>query len=236
MTNACIIAYKELKLFLTSPMAYIITAVCLLVAGLFFSTSTSTYMETSMKGFFTSFSLLMLLFSSVLTMRMVAEEKKLGTLELLLTAPLKETEVIVGKYLGALSILVFQLGLTLYFPFLLLLFGDPDIGPIFSGYIGLLLLGSTCLAVGLFASTMTENQILSAVLSAGILLIMWFIGGLGNFSSGPLERIICNISLSFYFPNFIKGIIDTRAIIYYLSLTSLFLFSAIKSLEAIRWK
>lgn len=235
MRNIMVIASKEFKSYLASPMAYTVTAIFLLLTGVFFATSSATYLETSIRGFLATGSIVLLLLSAVLTMRLMAEEKKIGTIELLLTAPVRDSEIILGKFLSSLSILTVMLALTFYYPLLLMLFGDPDMGPIGSGYLGLFLLGSTCLAVGLFASSLTSNQIVSAVVAGGILFVLWFVGIAANYLPEAMAEVIGFFSLSNYFPDFMRGIIDTRGIVYYLSITVLFIFLAIRSLENSRW-
>jgi ABC-2 type transport system permease protein len=236
LNKIAVIAIKEFKSYQTSPMAYVVTAIFLLLTGFFFSSSPATYTETSIKGFLGAGGMLLLLLASVLTMRLLAEERKLGTLELLMTAPLRDSEVILGKFLGSLGILAVMLALTLYYPILLIAFGDPDLGPIGTGYLGLFLLGSTALAIGLFASSLTSNQIVAAVVAGGILFFLWFIGTTAEFLPEALREIINHLSLSFYFPDFIRGIIDTRGVVYYLSITALFLFLAVRSVENAKWR
>ena len=237
MRNTVTITLKELRSYLTSPMAYIVTAIFLLLTGTFFTTylAGTEYIDTSIRGFLEVGQYLILLFAAILTMRLIAEEKKLGTWELLLTAPVRDTEVILGKFLASLAMLVGMLILTLYYPILLIVLGDPDIGPIATSYIGLFLLGSASIAVGIFASSLTSNQIVSAVIAGGILFALWFIGQFTTFLPEALGEILGYLSLSYHFPNFMIGIVDTRAIIYYLSVTALFLFFAIRSLETSRW-
>jgi ABC-2 type transport system permease protein len=234
--NTAAIALKELKSYLASPMAYIVTGIFLVLTGFLFSNSSSTYYETSIKGLWEFWGiLLLLLLASVLTMRLLAEERKMGTLELLLTAPVRDSEVIVGKFLGSLGILMAMLVLTLYYPLLLWVYGDPDTGPIVASYLGLFLLGGTSLAVGLFASSLTSNQLVAAVVAGGILFALWFLGTAANYLPEALGDVINYLSLSYYFPDFLTGVVDTRGIIYYLSITVLFLFLAIRSLENSRW-
>jgi len=216
-------------------MAYVVTGIFLVLTGVFFAISSSTYLETSIGGFLQSGSIVLLLLAAVLTMRLIAEERKLGTMELLLTAPVRDSEIILGKFLGSLGILTVMLALTFYYPLLLMIFGDPDMGAIGTGYLGIFLLGTTCLAIGLFASTLTSNQIVSAVVAGGILFALWFIGVAANYLPEKLGEVINYFSLSYYFPDFVRGIIDTRGLIYYLSITALFLFLAIRSLENSRW-
>ena len=235
MRNTLAITQKEFKSYLASPMAYVVTGIFLVLTGVFFGISPSTYLETSIKGFLETSSIVLLLLAAVLTMRLLAEERKMGTLELLLTAPVRDSEIILGKFLGSLGILTVMIALTLYYPLLLIIFGDPDMGPIGTGYLGLFLLGSTCLAVGLFASSLTSNQIVSAVVAGGILFGLWFTGMAASYLPEALGEVIGFFSLSYYFPDFMRGVIDTRGIVYYLSITALFLFLAIRSLENSRW-
>ncbi len=230
MRNTLTITLKEFKSYLASPMAYVVTGIFLVLTGVFFATSSSTYYETSINGFLSTWWALLLL-ASVLTMRLLAEERKLGTLELLLTAPVRDTEVILGKFFGSLGIITVMLVLTLYYPILLTWFGDPDLGPIATGYLGFFLLGCTTLAVGIFASSLTSNQVVAAVVAGGILFALWFLGMAADYLPEAAGKVIDYFSLSYYFPDFMRGIIDTRGIIYYLSITVLFLFLAVRSLE-----
>lgn len=246
MRNILLIASKELRSYLTSPMAYIVVCVFLLLSGLFFVLylTNTDYNDTSLKGFIdplsvfgvqTGGNVLLLLFAVVLTMRTLAEEKKMGTLELLLTSPVRDSDVVLGKFLGSLGILCIMLILTILYPILLIVFGDPDIGPIWTSYLGLFLLGSTALAVGIFASSLTTNQIVAAVLSGAILFGLWVIGIIAGSAPEALQEVLSYISISRHSSGFEVGIIDTRDIIYYLSIIALFLYASIRSLEASRW-
>jgi len=233
--NTKTIALREFKSYLASPMAYVVTGIFLALTGFLFSISPTTYYETSVSGLWELGVILLLLLASVLTMRLLAEEKKMGTLELLLTAPVRDSEVIIGKFLGSLGILTAMLALTFYYPILLWIFGDPDWGPIATGYLGLFLVGCTALAVGLFASSLTSNQIVAAVVAGGILFALWFIGMLADLLPEALGEVVSYLSLYYHFPDFMRGVVDTRGIIYYLSSTVLFLFLAIRSLASSRW-
>ena len=240
MSNTLTIALKEIRSYLTSPMAYVVTGIFLVLTGIFFTAylAATGYTDTSIRGYLEPpiNTIWVLLFAAVLTMRLIAEEKKIGTWELLLTAPVRDVEVILGKFLGSLAIYVAMLALTLYYPILLIILGDPDLGPIGTSYLGLFLLGSASLAVGIFASSLTSNQIVSAVVAGGILGLLWVVGYLAQLvPAGGLKDILEYISLSFHFPDFVRGVVDTRAIVYYLSVTALFLFLAIRSLESSRW-
>ena len=238
MKNIGIISRKELKSYLSSPMAYVVTAVFLMLTGTFFATylASTNYSDTSIRGFLGAGQILILLFAAVLTMRLIAEERKLGTWELLLTVPVRDTEIILGKFLGSLAVLTGMLVLTFYYPILLMVFGDPDLGPIITSYLGLFLLGCASLAIGIFASSLTSNQIVAAVVAGGILFTLWFLGIAGNFVPGALGEVLSYISLSHHFPDFIRGIVDTKAVVYYLSITALFLYMAIRSTETDRWR
>lgn len=233
-----VIAWKEVRSYLSSPMAYIVTAVFLAISGTSFVMylAGTGYADTSLRGFLDAGQVLILLFAALLTMRLVAEERKLGTWELMLTLPVSETEIILGKFIGAVTILSGMLALTLYYPLLLALFGDPDPGPIITGYAGLFLLGCASLSVGLFASSVTSNQIVAAVLAGGMLFALWFLGAAAEFVPAPFNVIVAYLSPSTHFPGFARGIVDTRALVYYISLVSLFLFLSIRSLELERWR
>ena len=238
MRNAFVIAGKELGLYLTSPMAYIVTSVFLVLSGLFFSSYlvATNYTDTSITGFLSAAQVLIILFAAILTMRLVSEEKKSGTWELMLTSPIRDGEIIVGKFLGSFAVLVGMLALTLYYTVLLAMYGSPDFGPIIASYVGLLLLGSACLSVGIFATTLTQNQIVSAVLAGGILFALWFLGSAASLTQGAFKVVLAFLSLSHHFPGFANGVIDTQDVIYYLSVTALFLYLSIRSIEASRWK
>lgn len=238
MKGTIIIWKKEIFSYLSSPMAYIITCVFLLLSGTFFIAYLvgTNYGDTSIQGFLNAAQFLILLFTSILTMRLISEEKKLATWEFLLTCPVKDIGIILGKFLGSLTILLLMLALTLFYPLMLILLGDPDLGPIATSYIGLILLGSSCLAAGIFSSSVSSNQIVAVVLSGGILFGLWFLGPLASLIPGPLGEALSLFSLSHYFTDFIIGIIDTRAVIYYLSITVFFLYMATRSIEAGRWQ
>lgn len=236
MKNTLTIAQRELKVYLTSPMAYIVICIFLALAGLFFSVlSSAAYYETSISGFLNWGSLVLLLMSAVITMRLISEERKLGTLELLLTSPIRDSELILGKFLGSLGMLAIMLGLTVLYPILLEIYGDPDPGPIISGYIGMFLLGMTCLSIGIFTSTLSSNQIVSAVLAGGILFGLWYVGVAAGYLPEALGNVIQYFSLQYYYPDFLSGFIDTKGIVYYISITALFLFLAIRSIENSRY-
>jgi ABC-2 type transport system permease protein len=219
-------------------MAYIITTFFLVGTGAFFALFSSAWKdETSIRGVLGSqfYVAVVLLFMALLTMRLVSEEKKLGTIELLMTAPIRDSELVVGKFLGSVFVVLVMFAFTLYYPLMLIIFGDPDIGPFLSGYLGLLLLASSGLAVGLFASSVTANQILAAVVGGGILMGLWFLGAVASLLPAGFGSAVAYFSSANYLPDFVRGIIDIRGIVYYLSITALFLFLAVRALENSRW-
>jgi gliding motility-associated transport system permease protein len=236
MGNTLVIAKKELKGYLGTPSFYIIIAVFLFISGYGFAFSSATYQDSTIQGFLDWGSFFLLFLGPALTMRLFAEEEKLGTLELLLTAPVRDIEVVLGKFLAALGIFSLMLALTLYYPLLLALFGQPDPGPIFSGYVGILLLGAVFLSIGLFSSSLTSNQIVAFVLGSALVLSFWFIGQAGGLTGDKADRIFQMISVSTYFPAFARGVIDSNALIYYLSIMCVFLFLTLRSLESRRWR
>lgn len=239
MRNTYTIARKEIVGYFSSPMAYIITAVFLALSGFFFAGYVSQAQVANLRGFFQPASFLLLLLSPVLTMRLIAEEQKLGTLELLLTAPVRDMEVVLGKYLAAFTILFVMVALTLYYPMLLMWFGEPDLGPIMAGYLALLLMGGSALAVGLLASSMTSNQIVAAIFGLGILLGFSVAGYAAQVlgTNVPVMKDLLNyISLNTHFADMVNGVVDTKSLIYYVTFIAAVLFLTVRSLETRRWR
>jgi len=231
------VAWKEIQIYFSSPTAYIVGMIFLALTGVFFVQDLGDpFPEASLATFFQGATIVLVLMAPVLTMRLMAEEQKLGTIELLLTSPIRDWEVVLGKYVSSLVILVATLALTLYYTILLFAFADPDPGPIFSGYLGLVLFGAAALAIGLLASTLTSNQIVAAVVAMGILLVLYFAdtasGGLGNTAS----NIIAQVGIKSHFDDFARGVIDTRHVLYYLCMVAFFLFLTIRALESRRWR
>jgi ABC-2 type transport system permease protein len=227
-------------------MSYIVVCIFLLLSGLFFVLylNNTNFSDTSLQGFIdplsvfgmqTGGNILLLIFAIVLTMRTLAEEKKLGTWELLLTSPVRDSDVVLGKFLGSFGIMFVMLALTLFYPLLLVIYGDPDMGPILTSYLGLVLLGGTALSIGIFASSLTANQIVAAVVSGAILFGLWVIGIVATNTPQALQQVLSYLSISSHSAAFEAGIIDTRDIVYYVSITALFLYASIRSLEASRW-
>ena len=238
MRNSFGIAKKEINSYFSSPMAYLIGAVFLVLTGVFFAQYLLATQEASMKGFFSPASFFLLLISPVITMRLIAEEQKMGTLELLLTSPVTDLQVVVGKFLASMAMIMGMLLLTLYYFVLLIWVGSPDLGPVATGYFGLVLLAGSILSVGLLASSFTSNQIVSAVMALGILLLLWLLGNLGSFlNSVPWAKdILVYLSLSSHYSDLVNGVLDTRDVVYYVSFIVATLFLTVRSLESRRWR
>ena len=237
MKNTLFIAWKETKTYFVSPMAYVIMAVYSGLAAYYFVTSISGVLpEATVRGYIIPSTLIFVLLSPIITMRLLAEEQKLGTLELLMTAPVRDYEIVLGKFLAALSSLISLLIPTIYLVLLLRWFGTPDMGPIISGYLGLILFGMSTLSVGLFASSLSGNQVVAAVLAMGILLILSVIDLASNYVSGVFTDIVLQVSITSHFQDFSRGVVDTHDFIFYIIFTVFMLFLTVRSVESRRWR
>lgn len=229
------IAGKELRTYFASPLAYVVTAGFLVVTGIFFALSVILTSQASLRFALDNFRVIFLFITPLITMRLLAEEQATGTIELVLTSPVRDWELVLGKFLGAFGLLGVMLGLTLYYPFLLFLYGNPDPGPIISGYLGLLLLGAGFLAVGLLTSALTKNQIVAAVLAFALLLVFWLAAPIGDVFQGALRDILRYLSAIDHYSDFSRGVIDTKDVVYYLSLAAAALFATVQVVGARRW-
>ena len=237
MTNTFTIAWKETKAYFTTPTAYIVGAMFLVLTGIFFVFDmTRPFAEASVRNFVSWASLFIMFLAPLLTMRLLAEEQKLGTLELLLTAPVRDWEVVLGKYIASFITLMVTVAFTLYYVILLYVFASPDTGPIISAYFGLVLYGTAALAIGLMASSLSGNQIVAAVVGIGILLTLSFIDRIASIVEGLAADVLNGISMNAHFTDFARGVIDTSHVVYYISMAAVFLFIAVRSLETRRWR
>ena len=235
--NTFHIAWKETKAYFGTPAAYIVGAMFLGLTGVFFvSDVTSAFAEASVRGIVDWASFFIIFLAPLLTMRLLAEEQKLGTLELLLTSPVRDWEVVLGKYLASLLALTAILSVTLYYALLLYAFGDPDTLPVVSGYLGLLLYGAAALAIGMLGSSLSSNQIVSAVVGIAILLMLSFVNQISNIVTGIAAEVFDGMSMNEHILDFSRGVIDTSSVVFFLSLTAVFLFLTIRSLETRRWR
>ncbi|MCS6801308.1 MAG: ABC transporter permease [Chloroflexota bacterium] len=229
------IAGKELRTYFASPLAYVVTAGFLVVTGIFFALSVILTNQASLRFALDNFRVIFLFITPLITMRLLAEEQATGTIELVLTSPVRDWELVLGKFLGALALLGVMLGLTLYYPFLLFIYGRPDPGPIISGYLGLILLGAGFIAIGLFTSALTKNQIIAAVLAFALLLVFWLAAPIGDVFQGVVRDVLRYLSAIDHYTDFSRGVIDTKDIVYYLSLTAAALFATVQVVGARRW-
>jgi len=172
----------------------------------------------------------------MITMRLVAEEKKTGTIELLMTSPVTDLQIIFGKFLGALLLYAAMLGLTLFYVLILFGYGNPDWRPLLAGYLGQLLIGSCFLSFGLLLSTFTRNQLVAGSLTFGFFLILWVLDWVSEYSSTGMGQIARYLSLTTHIENFSKGVIDLKDAVYYLSVIGLGLFLTARSVEYQRWR
>jgi len=234
MKNISAIITRELKSYFVSPIAYAVLFVFLLISGYYFyiyiyeigdACRVIPYL-LSFIGFISLFT------TPFITMRLVAEEKKTGTIEVLLTNPVLELEISAGKFLASLLLYLSIIFVTFFYVIILSIYGSPDFGPIFSGYLGLILLEATFLSVGLLFSTMTSNQIIAAILTFGVLLLFWLIGWVGSYFQRPYRDILQYLSFIEHYEDFGKGIIDTKHIIFYLSVIGFNIFLSSKIMES----
>ncbi|MBI4208223.1 MAG: ABC transporter permease subunit [Deltaproteobacteria bacterium] len=249
------IARRELQSYFASPVAYVVFTIFLLLSGyLFFnallyfnlfSLQASQYPwmaqqlninQMVIQPHMHNFVVLLLFVIPLLTMRLFAEEKKQMTIELLLTSPISVGQIVLGKFLAAFVVFLGLIVLSTTFPWIVSAISDIDIGPILTGYLGVILLGGLYLAVGVFASTLTQNQIVAAVVSFGLLLLLYILPFASNALPGPMAKVISSVGFAEHFEDFTKGLIDIPALTYFLSLIVFILFLAKQIVESVRWR
>ena len=237
LANAWTFTQKELRSYFNSPVAYVILALFLLIAGWFFAAGLFLVGQADMRDLVgTVIPLAFLFFVPAISMRLIAEEKKSGTLELIVTMPVRDVEIVLGKYLAALGLLAAALLLTFAYPLTLSLLGDPDGGATFGAYLGLLLLGGSYLAIGVFTSSLTQNQIVAFITGFVLIFFLFMLDKVLLFFPGPIASIIEYLSVLYHFENMARGVIDTRDLVYFASLIVVFLYLAVRSLEARKWR
>ncbi len=255
MRNVLTIAGKELRSYFASPIAYIIIGLFALIFGWFYINSLAWFVERSMgmdqfsggresvnvnqdliKYLLLNATVVMLFLLPMITMRTYAEEKRSGTIELLLTSPVTDLEIILGKFLGALGLYCMMLAVTMVYIGILFFYGRPEIKPILSAYLGLLLLGGSFISFGLFISSLTKNQIVAAVGTFTLVLMLWIIDWVGDQAGSTMREIVSYLSITKHFEDFAKGVIDTKHLVYYLSFITFGLFLTAKSVDTERWR
>jgi ABC-2 type transport system permease protein len=252
--NVLAIANKEFRSYFASPIAYILIGLFSLLFGWFFYVFLMAFVQQSeqmmqfggggganvnqmmIRGLFQNTAVIILFVMPMITMRTYSEEKRSGTIELLLTSPVTDPEIIVGKFLGALALYGAMLFVTMIYIAILFRIGNPEWRPIIAGYVGLLLMGGCFLSTGLFISSLTKNQIVAGFLTFATFLMLWVINWMGE-SSGPTTRDVLNyLSITEHFDDFSRGIIDTKHVVYYLSFITFGLFLTAKSVDSERWR
>ncbi len=257
MRNALAIAGKELRSYFVSPIAYVVLTGFLLLGGWFFFNLLARFNfllqiyssfrnpeaqarlnlnEFVIAPLLHNLSVVLVILIPVITMRSFAEEKRSGTYELLMTSPLSIIEIVAGKFLGVIGFLLIMLGLTAIYPAILLVYGNPEMGIIAAGYLGLLLLAITFATVGLLTSSLTENQIIAAVSCLVMLLLFYVISWPAETASPTLGAILKYLSLTEHFGEMVKGVIDTKDLVYFGSVILLALFLTHRSVESVRWR
>lgn len=259
MRNFAAILHRELKSYFTSPVAYVVIGLFIALSGLFFYLIVSNFVQLclrydmqaqyyrmappnlnvnlmAIRPILHNMSLFALFFLPLVTMRLYSEEKRTGTIELLMTSPVTNTQAILGKFTAAALLYLVMLAGTALFVLFLFLYGKPEVGSVLTGYLGLFLLGLSYLSFGLFFSTLTDNQIIAAVSSFVFILFFWAIGWVSGFVSPSLGELLTNFSLIEHFDDFAKGVLDTKHIVFYLSFIFMGLFLSYVSIESSRWR
>jgi gliding motility-associated transport system permease protein len=256
MRNTLAIAQKELRSYFVSPIGYIVLGVFALLYGWFYVTMLSYFVRQSMqmsqlggaspegmninqmmlRPLLQNVTILILFLMPMVTMRSYAEEKRSGTMELLLTSPLTDMQIILGKFLGALSLWAAALAISAIHIAILFIYGSPEWKPIITAYLGLVLMGGCFISVGLLISSFTSNQIVAGIGTFGVFLMLWVINWIGSFTNPTVDKITQYLSIVDHFDDFAKGIVDTSHLIYYISFISFGLFLTAKSVDSERWR
>jgi ABC-2 type transport system permease protein len=258
MRNISAIVERELRAYFSSPIAYVVLTIFIFLSGLFFRSILSQVMQMALmsqmqaqqlgprpidmpgiisRGFLSTMSVILLFIMPMLTMGLFSEEKKRGTIELLLTAPLTDLQVVLGKFFAAGAFYLILL-LSTWIPMgVLYLYGSPASGPILTAYLGLLLYGLAILAIGLFISTLTENQIIAAILSFGAIMVLWLVDVVAqNSESATSKGVLTYLSILSHLDDFMKGVLASSNVIFYVSLMLMALFLTYRSIDSLRWR
>jgi len=236
MSPALVISRREIRTYFNSAVAYIVVTVFTVLTGYLFFTQLFVEKQADMRGFFNIMPLLFMFMVPAITMRLLADEKASGTLELLITMPVRDWEVVVGKFLAAMALLCTAIGLTLVFAFTVRGLGPLDRGPAIGGYLGLVLMGGAYVAIGVMASSLTRNSIVSFIVAFAISFGLYLLGRLTQFLPQSWQGLVSYLSIDGHFENIGRGVIDSRDVIYYLSVMGVGLLIATLSLESRRWK
>jgi len=254
VTNILAIAHKELRAYFASPIAYVLIGFFAFVFGWMYASILGWFVSQSMQaGFgggpqtlnvnqqmirplFLNIAVVLLFMLPLVTMRTYSEEKRGGTMELLLTSPVTDLEIILGKFLGAMALYGVLLGVTLIHFGLLFVFGRPEWKPLATSYLGLLLFGGCFISVGLFISSLTKNQIVAGAATFALFLVLWVIDWIGSALGPGAEGVLKYLSMTGHLDDFVKGVIDTKHVVYYLSFIIFGLFLTARSVDTERWR
>jgi ABC-2 type transport system permease protein len=252
--NTLTIFKKELNSYFRSPIAYGVMAFFGLISGYFFYVAIVFFVQASIQSsmmgqgqpmsvneqvirpIFSNISVIGLFLIPMITMRLFAEEKRTGTIELLVTSPVRDLEIILGKWLAAMALYAVILGVSVLSMVTLFFYGKPDWRPVLVGYLGLLLQGGCLLAIGTFISTWTRNQIVAGVAGFSVCLLLWVLDWMSSFQDSVTAKAVSYLSVLQHFDSFSKGVLDSKDIIYYLSAIFIGLFFTARSLESLRWR
>ncbi len=254
MNNIVAIAQKEIRSYFASPIAYVVIGLFALMFGFFYYTLLGLFIEQGMRmmgmqggptqnvneqmirPLFLNASVLLLFVLPMITMRTYSEEKRSGTIELLLTAPLTDFHIIMGKFLGAMALYAAMLAVTVIHVGVLFAFGKPEWIPIVTGYFGLLLMGGCFISVGLLISSFTRNQIVAVMATFAVFLLLWVINWAGPLTGPRTQAVLDYLSITNHLDDFTRGIVDTKHLIYYFSFIAFGLFLTARSVDSERWR
>jgi len=236
MRNAMTITSRELKALFVSPVAYAVSFFFLLILGVYFYFVTVVaYHEANLHGLLGVLGYLCIPMAAVITMHLFAEERRSGTIELLMTYPIKDWEVVIGKYLASLLLYAFVLLLAIQFPLFLMVFGKPDPGAVLTGFLGAFLLGAAFIAMGVLSSSLTRNSVVAAVICLLALFGLRLLA-MGSMVGGAVGKTFYYLSFSGQYTNMLNGLIDTRDVVFMFSFIIFTLFTAVRVIEINRWK
>lgn len=257
MRNTWILYKRDLKSYFTSPIAYVVTALFVAISGVFFYALLTRFLNIQMQAMFraqqmgqnipvnvneflirpllSNMSIIALFMIPMITMRSFSEDKRSGTMELLLTSPVTNTQLILGKFFAAFSLYAVMIVISFIYPLILTIYGQPEMVPTIMGYLGLLFLGIATVSVGVLISSMTENQIIAAVGTFAIMMLFWMVGWLGS-GDTAFSHIAQYVSLIGHMDDFTKGVFDTTHLVYYASFMFLGLFLTYQSIESTKWR
>ena len=259
MKNSYYIYMRELRSYFVSPIAYVVIALFLAISGIFFYLLLQSFIQMSfrmmmqaqqfrmqvppmninqmvIRSLFLNMSIITLFMLPMITMKLFSEEKRSGTIELLFTSPITNWEIVIGKFFAAFTVYAAMISGTVSYVSVLFIYGNPELMPVLSGYIGLMMMGAMTVAIGGLISALTENQIIAAVGCFGTMMILWFIGFASSFVGPELGALIKYLSVMEHFTDFAKGVIDSSNMVFYLTIAFFSLFLTYQAVESSKWR